>query len=62
MGQAYTISSGGLPVPIDHTGINLGNKIYISARDSERRPVWSMQPQSGVQITEVPSEYKYNYR
>jgi|GEM_PF-4090507 len=48
--------------PIDHTGINLGNNIYISARYSERRPVWSMQPQDGVQITEVPSKIKYNYR
>lgn len=60
--QTGDIISFDLSGAIDHTGINLGNNIYISARNSEKRPVWSMQPQDGVQITEVNPEYKYSYR
>jgi hypothetical protein len=56
--QTGDIISFDLPGQIDHTGINLGNNVYISARNSEERPVWSMQPKDGVQITRVPPNFK----
>ncbi|HAG82949.1 MAG TPA: hypothetical protein DCL61_17750 [Cyanobacteria bacterium UBA12227] len=46
---------------IAHTGINLGNNVYISARNSPNRPVWAMQPEDGVQITKIP-EQEHGYR
>lgn len=46
----------------DHTGINLGNEVYISARSSKERPVWDMQPEDGVQITRINPNLTSNYR
>jgi hypothetical protein len=47
---------------IAHTGINLGNNVYISARNAEDRPVSDMQPEDGVQITKIKSGNSPIYR
>ncbi len=59
IGDVISFELGGLN---DHTGINLGNEVYISARNSKERPVWDMQPQDGVQITPIKSNSTHNYR
>ncbi|HLO85462.1 MAG TPA: hypothetical protein VK203_10730 [Nostocaceae cyanobacterium] len=58
MGNIISFPSTG----IAHTGINLGNNVYISARNAKDRPVWDMQPEDGVQITEIKSGKSPVYR
>ncbi len=44
------------PGGIGHTGIVLGEGIYISARHSKERPAKRIQVEDGVQVTEVPQQ------